>query len=643
MTTNFQYTPFSDPASQIRLLHIAPGPPDSPVHCTISAVPLKPDPPSYVAISYTWGPPTPTATITIDGKALVVRQSCYNVLQTMRLNGVGVDVPVWIDAVCINQSDTPEKNVQVDMMGSIYHGAAWVAACLECGDALSILRNYYGLLLASQRLKHNDSGMDGRLLLGDKQVDVFERWQEAVYSVMDNAYFTRMWIVQEIGLARDIRLYSYGDVHTLTWEDLETQAYDWRGKMMALDRFPWSRTTTDEADLERALKELADTRTEMGSRKDYPYQESNKSLTLTGLMGAHLRRRCENPRDKIYAVLPMLKHIGGFDAHQTVVPDYGKPLLDVLREYVDAIRFPAEPERRNSISTGYELWPGLKVFECLVDCFKVPEPEIASFLDARRLRARRPGQPFPPQNYLETHFVGLAMQIRCCCPRSKQYAALVQEHDDLKQLHPEPQFLAVWNGLPSAVFTLGLDSAPSSQTLEAFPIFGYYPCRNEVQLSRTCECKNRSCPGKRSKQEMCKWNPNPTYGVQKKKSDLGLDGGRHASRRPSCLGFPHGRGSRRVRRGFYHGRKKVFYPDVGTRIRTSRGRQEGDIINVSFAGVLGTVTWTSVTSTDCKGLVEKQHHSSKPVDHVREETPVSAAQFLQAYCGPHEMIAAEHS
>ena len=465
---------------------------------------MKPDAPSYVAISYTWGPPIPTATIIIDGKALVVRQSCYNALQTMRLNGVGVDLPVWIDAVCINQSDTPEKNVQVDMMGTIYHSAAWVAACLECGDAISIMRNY-GLLLASQ--KFDNSGVHVRLLLGDEQVDVFERWQEAVYSIMDNAYFTRMWIVQEIGLARDIRLYSYGDVDTLTWEDLERQTYDWRGRMMALDRFPWSRTTIDEADLERALKELADTRTEMGMRKDYPYQERNKSLTLTGLLRAHLRRRCEDPRDKIYAVLPMLKHIGAFDAHHTVVPDYNKPVLDVLREYVDAIRFPTEPERRNSISTGYELWPGLKVFECLVDCFKVPEPEAASFLGARRLRSRCPGQPFPPQNYFETHFVGLAMQIRCSCPRSKEYAALVQEHEGLKQLQPRPQFLAVWNGLPAAVFTLGLDSMPGSQTPEAFPISGYYPCRNEVQLSRTCECSNRSCAGKRSKQEMCKWNP----------------------------------------------------------------------------------------------------------------------------------------
>ncbi|KAG7294435.1 hypothetical protein NEMBOFW57_004507 [Staphylotrichum longicolle] len=283
----------------------------------------------------------------------------------MRLNGVGFDLPVWIDAVCINQSDTLEKSVQVGMMGSIYHSAAWVAICLEGGDALSIMQNFYGVLPTAREQKFDASG-----------VDIFERWQQAVYSVLENPYFTRMWIVQEIGLARDIRLYSYGQVDTLAWEDLERQSYDWRGRMMSLGRFPWSQTTSDEADLERALKQLADTRTEMGTHKTYTSQTRPQSLTLTGLMGDHWGRRCENPRDKIYAVLPMLKHIGAFDAHRTVVPDYSKPLLDVPREYVEAIIFPAEPERRNSLATGYELWSGLKVFESLAIASPAPRSAI---------------------------------------------------------------------------------------------------------------------------------------------------------------------------------------------------------------------------------------------------------------------------
>ena len=147
-----------------------------------------------------------------------------------------------------------------------------------------------------------------RVPLGDVLfLGFLERWQEAVYSVMDKAYFTGMWIVEEIGLARDIRLYSYGEVHSLPWEDLKRHSGDWRRRMMKLDRFPWSRTTIDEADLSQTFKELADTRTEMGRRKNLSLIHISEPTRLLSIS---------------YAVLPTLKHIGAFDAHRTVAPDY---------------------------------------------------------------------------------------------------------------------------------------------------------------------------------------------------------------------------------------------------------------------------------------------------------------------------------
>ena len=217
MEPHFEYSPFDQPTEQIRLLAIRPGLPDSPLQCTLSVVPLKPIPPPYVAISYTWGPPTPTATITINGQPMVVREGCHNALRTMRSHLT--DVPVWIDAICINQNDMHEKSFQVGMMGAIYHGAISVAACLACGDSLAMMRNLYPLIPPT-------------LDTSQAQDEVFERWQAAVHDMLSNPYFTRMWIVQEVALARELRLYSGEDV--LDWPDLETQAYDWRAKMLSL-------------------------------------------------------------------------------------------------------------------------------------------------------------------------------------------------------------------------------------------------------------------------------------------------------------------------------------------------------------------------------------------------------------------------
>jgi Heterokaryon incompatibility protein (HET) len=49
-----------------------------------------------------------------------------------RING-----EIWIDAICINQKDIGEKNVQVPLMGEIYASAACVIVWLGAGDALT--------------------------------------------------------------------------------------------------------------------------------------------------------------------------------------------------------------------------------------------------------------------------------------------------------------------------------------------------------------------------------------------------------------------------------------------------------------------------------------------------------------------------
>ncbi|EAQ83363.1 hypothetical protein CHGG_09767 [Chaetomium globosum CBS 148.51] len=442
MEPHFVYTPLGQPTEQIRLLTIHPGLADSPLQCTLTVVSLKPNPPPYVAISYTWGPPMPTAVITIDGKPMVVRERCRNALRTMRSHRI--DVPIWIDAICINQNDTHEKSFQVGMMGTIYHGAQSVAACLECGDSLTMMRNLYPLIPPT-------------LDTSQAQDEIFERWQAAVHDMLGNPYFTRMWIVQEIALARELHLYSGEDV--LDWSAFGAQTYDWRGKMMSLKRYP------PGPDLERALKDLSDTRTEMGTNKAYAHQKRNLTPTLTGLMSSHLARGCENPRDNLYAMLPMLKHAGGFDSHQ-MQPAYDKSPWEVL-------------------------WH-------LVECFKVPAADIAAFFEARATQqaANSLNLPAPPSP-IETHFLGYAMRVSC--PNGSAYNGLLGDNAALSSL-PQPRryFLAIWPGLPTAAFTLGPKLTPNEP--EGFTIDGYYPFPGDIQalqrLPERCDCRSSSCPGK---------------------------------------------------------------------------------------------------------------------------------------------------
>lgn len=75
--------------------------------------------PPYYALSYVWGPPSPCRTIMINGERLQIRENLWYFLWQASIPE-GCEY-LWIDALCINQDDTNEKNHQVKMMGKIYY------------------------------------------------------------------------------------------------------------------------------------------------------------------------------------------------------------------------------------------------------------------------------------------------------------------------------------------------------------------------------------------------------------------------------------------------------------------------------------------------------------------------------------------
>jgi len=83
----------------------------------------------YVALSYTWGSALPEAPASSDteestqseywiycnGARLDVSENlhCY-------LRHANFDLPIWIDAICINQQISAERNAQIMIMSEIY-------------------------------------------------------------------------------------------------------------------------------------------------------------------------------------------------------------------------------------------------------------------------------------------------------------------------------------------------------------------------------------------------------------------------------------------------------------------------------------------------------------------------------------------
>ncbi|KAK5689813.1 hypothetical protein LTR97_012572 [Elasticomyces elasticus] len=96
---------------------------------------------------------------------------------------------LWVDAICINQNNIPERNDQVRKMGSIYSHAQRVLVWL--GLATEASREAFDFLLRSNQ---NSPRNRGAL--------VEDRGWVAMKDLYQRVYWKRVWIVQEVTLAK---------------------------------------------------------------------------------------------------------------------------------------------------------------------------------------------------------------------------------------------------------------------------------------------------------------------------------------------------------------------------------------------------------------------------------------------------------
>ncbi|KAK0609260.1 heterokaryon incompatibility protein-domain-containing protein, partial [Immersiella caudata] len=116
---------------QVRILAIYPGRPSSPIRGRLDIVSLAEEP-VYQAVSYVWGSGELTHWVTLEQNgeetALDITANAHKLLTKIR--SPWEERVIWIDGICINQTDQVEKTDQVKMMGEIYRGAWRVTAYL---------------------------------------------------------------------------------------------------------------------------------------------------------------------------------------------------------------------------------------------------------------------------------------------------------------------------------------------------------------------------------------------------------------------------------------------------------------------------------------------------------------------------------
>jgi hypothetical protein len=135
--------------------------------------------------------------IFVDGVEVLVNENLANALQTMReIPEVRAGMGVWVDGVCVNQTDSNELSLEVKRMGDIYRKASHVISFLG-KDPDEFAFEALNALGSSIEFSYETGSNFDVLLRSFKESEALYRIAKLVF----NPYWTRTWITQEIAFS----------------------------------------------------------------------------------------------------------------------------------------------------------------------------------------------------------------------------------------------------------------------------------------------------------------------------------------------------------------------------------------------------------------------------------------------------------
>ncbi|KAK6596611.1 ankyrin and HET domain-containing protein [Botrytis cinerea] len=292
---------------EVRLVALLPGDFSDDVHCTLTTVSLI-DEPVYQALSHR-------------------------------------DLPrvLWIDAICINQEDIPERNSQVKYMGTIYSKSSIVLAWLGEPKTNKCLSSSFTAGWMDKLVPEGDD-IDEE---GDNDLvfDTFEmmlkdlnaHWDSenddisfstknlragaGIIRLFENPWWSRMWTVQEALLGKDTLLIS--GRRSISQDNLSAI---------------FNSQLAHSRDGCNPRKSGFITTSFMKMRFLHEYRDGNLSGSLEGLLNIFGERRCSDPRDKIYGLLGILAAEDANSIHPDYSIDidllYGSTVVDIINKIV---------------------------------------------------------------------------------------------------------------------------------------------------------------------------------------------------------------------------------------------------------------------------------------------------------------------
>ncbi len=318
------YQPLDASKNEIRLLTVHPNDNDddetvrSLISCELFHVSLDDKDARFIAISYVWGDPLETREILVNGQVHLVTINCWEILCAHSCIPEYEGIPIWIDALCINQDDVAEREREVLRMHKIYPRGLLEISLGMCADDMVAMQNDELAIKALETLakgftsdveddeddddNSNDSvGMEREDGGSDSEAEdenTINNSLEHIYHFLNKPWFSRMWIVQEFALGSDIPsilIWGYGyAIDAIILANACWELSHWNASVLTGERIVLLIGVARYLRLSLA--------TELLSSQDPSYDD-----IFLRLLCIYRDQLASDPRDKVYSLLKLLQ------------------------------------------------------------------------------------------------------------------------------------------------------------------------------------------------------------------------------------------------------------------------------------------------------------------------------------------------
>ena len=324
---DYKHAPVSSENKEIRVLELLPAKWSKArdfVACRLMSKSLVSDNDlTYETLSYCWGKSAreiPVFTVPSEvpdhgkiSEALTVTPQLFAALRRLRLEESSRFL--WIDQLCIDQTNIQEKGEQVLLMGEIYARSSRTIIWL--GEEDSSRESLEALLQSSSRTSLSSQVQSASLPIEIKAEDV--QHIEGLTSLLNRDWFTRAWIFQEAVLGNDLTVYCGG--LQMSFESL-------RRIVEAVKDYQYAKGGYARSIMQSTVGcdtiELIQHGREAGNCSDPMCIVFKEPDLLQTLFEALRNFQATNDRDLIYAFLS--QKFQKLSTQNRILPDYTKPI-----------------------------------------------------------------------------------------------------------------------------------------------------------------------------------------------------------------------------------------------------------------------------------------------------------------------------